>query len=100
MALVTFSGYGASGKSTRALQLHKYLCEHQSKEVLIVNDNEGLHISRRAYDGPSISCETMRRVHLKLFRWQTVAPKRRPEQRSFRLSFAICTKTGSSYVMA
>jgi tRNA uridine 5-carbamoylmethylation protein Kti12 len=50
MALITLSGFGASGKSTRASELQKFLSEHQSKEVVIVND-ENLHISRRVYDG-------------------------------------------------
>jgi protein KTI12 len=56
MALVTFSGYPASGKSTRAAQLKAQLDlilpSHLS--VLVVSD-ESLNIPPSAYDGGLVS---------------------------------------------
>lgn len=58
MALVTFTGFPASGKTTRARELEGFL---QAKlaaappalarlKVIVVSD-EGLELSREAYDG-------------------------------------------------
>lgn len=50
MALVVISGYGCSGKTTRAHELEKYLTERQSLPVRIVSD-ETVKTKRSAYDG-------------------------------------------------
>ena len=62
MALVTFSGYPASGKSTRAQELSRFLTQRLGEEstngtlrrlkVVVIND-ESLFLSKSAYDGQS-----------------------------------------------
>lgn len=67
MALVTFSGYPASGKSTRAQQLASFLSQRLAEDsnpslkrlkVVVIND-ESLFLSKSAYDGQSIILRTV-----------------------------------------
>ena len=75
MALVTFTGFPASGKSKRAQELKNALetrlqsPDHSGPklEVLLISD-EGLNISRSAYDGQFTSLRFHPRLllHFKL----------------------------------
>lgn len=66
MALITISGYPASGKSRRAHQLQTYL-ENQLQDpsyqgpalnVKVISD-DNLNIKRRVYDGLSVSTDIL-----------------------------------------
>src|SRR6266511_3812270 len=91
MALITFAGFPAAGKSTRASQLRDFLlekirCSEYSgpiQKVLVLSDHS-LGLSRNVYDGISL---LQRLPNYRQQYVQTVPQRSLPEE----LSLLICS---------
>lgn len=85
MAMITFSGYPCSGKSTRAIELktflqHKLQSAGSSMKIIVIND-ESLALSKTSYDGTSSQMRLQYNVLMFVWsRCQTVKQRSQPER--------------------